>query len=222
MLLRALRQGWYSSSEKIRSPAQASSDEAELQRLEADISLNDVLLFRMLAERAMAAAPERMPRTSSDSSEAPHELRCDQRPHPLLLCTGISVSLLCSCETVEHATAEGCLPNPCLPGDSLHFPFRFGSPADKLQKRPAMSVPYVMQIRVKLLMRPYVVMVLRVSFFASTYRGRLLVAVVRLRRRRGWLAWGMSSVAGALGYVPGGETTLLEVCVLVLRLYLPV
>ena len=31
------------------------------------------------------------------------------------------------------------------------------------------------------------------------------------RRRRGWLAWGMSSAAGALGYLPAGEPALLEV-----------
>ena len=56
---------------------QASSDEEELQRLEADFSLNDVLLFRMLAERAMASTSERTPRTSTDSSEPPLDLRYD-------------------------------------------------------------------------------------------------------------------------------------------------
>ena len=61
--------------------AQASSDEEELQRLEADFSLNDVLLFRTLAERAMTAACERTPRTSTDSVETPpQDARCDCRP----------------------------------------------------------------------------------------------------------------------------------------------
>ena len=59
--------------------AQASNDEEELQQLEADFSLNDVLLFRTLAERAMAAPPERTPRVSTDSSSsaAPQDARCE-------------------------------------------------------------------------------------------------------------------------------------------------
>ncbi len=69
---------------------QASGDEEELQRLEADFSLNDVLLFRTLAERAMAAASERTPRTSTDSmaSMPPQDARCDCVLHrcDLLLC----------------------------------------------------------------------------------------------------------------------------------------
>ena len=57
---------------------QASSDEEELQQLEADISLNDVLLFRTLAERAMASVSEHhTPRTSTDSAEAPQDSRRD-------------------------------------------------------------------------------------------------------------------------------------------------
>ena len=87
---------------------QASSDEEELQRLEADFSLNDVLLFRTLAERAMAAASERnTPRTSTDSAaEAPaQDARCG--PRALSACCATAhEQASCHADAAEQAVAE--------------------------------------------------------------------------------------------------------------------